>query len=123
MLLFLLGLVFVILCLFIILVVLIQPSKSGGMGGLGGGAAGTAITESFGATDAERKLANITGITMGAFFVLCFLLTFMGNSRGASPLGTLADDQPAPASVQTVPSAAPAAAAPDAGGEAAPVSE
>lgn len=75
-----LGIIYLLLCLLIVLIVMIQPSKSGGgMGGLGGGAAAGAISESLGATQAEKQLAQWTYWMMGAFFVLALTLTALGN--------------------------------------------
>ncbi len=74
-----LGFFFIVLCLFLMLIVLLQPGKSGGLGGLGGGSASSAISESLGATQAEKSLANWTSWGMGIFFILCLLLTFLVN--------------------------------------------
>jgi preprotein translocase subunit SecG len=93
-----LGFVFVVLCAFLILLVLMQPSKSGGMGGLGGGAASGAITESLGASHAEKSLARWTSWGMAGFFVLALLLTLVSNRTGRSELN-LGGEEPAPALV------------------------
>lgn len=116
-----LGFVFVVLCLFLILIVLLQPGKSGGLGGLGGGSASAAISETLGATQAEKSLGRWTTWGMAAFFVMCLLLTFLVNyQRAGSTLSLPTASQPAaiPVNAGAAPTAGDGAVAPE--GEAAP---
>jgi len=110
-LLFLMTAAYVILALFIVLIVLIQPGKSGGgLGGLGGGStAGSAISETLGATQAEKSLAKWTMYAGAAFGFLALALILLGSIEQRSMLD-LGEATPA-VSIQPVPSDAAAAAA------------
>lgn len=95
-----LGVVYLLLCILLVLVVMIQPSKSGGgMGGRGGGAAGGAISESLGATQAEKQLASLTYWLAGAFFVLALSLTALGNLVTGAKVNLVDEQLPATATV------------------------
>ncbi|MCB2153973.1 preprotein translocase subunit SecG [bacterium] len=74
-----LGLAYVVLCTWLVLIVLIQPSKGGGMGSLGGGSASAAISETLGASQAEKSLSKWTAWSTAAFFVIAILLTMLGT--------------------------------------------
>jgi protein translocase SecG subunit len=101
---------YVILALFIVLIVLIQPGKSGGgLGGLGGGStAGSAISETLGATQAEKSLAKWTMYAGAAFGILALALTLLGSIEQRSMLD-LGESVPA-VSVGPTPSDAPSSA-------------
>lgn len=101
------GFLFIVLCLFLILIVLLQPGKSGGLGGLGGGSASAAISETLGATQAEKSLSRWTTWGMGVFFVMCLLLTFMVNFHHAgSSLNLPVQSTPAALPINVAPGAA-----------------
>lgn len=79
----LLGFIFVVLCVGMIFMILIQPAKKGGgLGGIGGG--GAAISDTLGATQAEKTLAKITQYGMAIFFVLALGLTLLANYSASS---------------------------------------
>jgi preprotein translocase subunit SecG len=81
-LLWLVGIVYVLACLWLILVVLLQEGKTGGMGGAeAGGQAPGALTETFGAGGAQRGLFKVTSWTAGIFFLLAIFLTILGNKK------------------------------------------
>lgn len=102
-----LGVVYFLVCIFIVLIVMIQPSKSGGgLGGLGGGATGGAISESLGATQAEKQLATWTYWATGVFFALALSLTALGNLATGAKVDLI--DKELPATTTVVPVSAPA---------------
>ncbi len=95
---------YLLLAAFIILIVLIQPGKSGGgLGGLGGGStAGTAITETLGATQAEKSLGRWTMYAGAAFGILALALTLLGSIEQRSMLN-LGEERSAAPVVTTTP--------------------
>jgi len=120
--LFLLILVYTLTCVFVILTILLQSGKGGGLSSLGSGAGG-ALSDSLGATGAEKTLVKATSWGSGIFLALSIILTLYGSyversaglSIGAAP-ATTAPATTAPASTApatTVPATtAPAATAP-----------
>lgn len=121
---FLLVVLYAITCLFLILTVLLQSGKGGGLSSLGSGAGG-ALSDSLGATGAEKTLVKATSWAAGIFLVLSLALTLYGArlersggleitpvSAPTAPAAPAPDaGQPAQPSAQQVPSAAPAAPA------------
>jgi len=95
-LLFILTAAYIILAAFIVLIVLIQPGRSGGgLGGLGGGStAGSAISETLGATQAEKSLGRWTMYAGAAFGTLALALTLLGSIEQRSLL-ELGEERPA----------------------------
>lgn len=77
------GVLFLFLCGFLVLLVLIQPGKSDGLSSMGGQQlnAPSAFAETLGVADSDRQLFRFTSGLGIAFFVLCLLLTYMGNAR------------------------------------------
>jgi preprotein translocase subunit SecG len=102
----LLGAIYVLLCLGLIFIVLLQPAKKGGgLGGIGGGGAAGAISDTLGATQAERTLAKITQYGMMIFFALSLGLTLLANYAVNANRVKIAPADPAaaPASTITIP--------------------
>ncbi|MDX1973501.1 MAG: preprotein translocase subunit SecG [Candidatus Sumerlaeia bacterium] len=111
----LLGAIYVLLCLGLIFIVLLQPAKKGGgLGGIGGGGAAGAISDTLGATQAERTLAKITQYGMMIFFVLSLVLTLLANYAVNANRVKIAPAA-APDSTITVPAAGGTTDAPAAG--------
>jgi protein translocase SecG subunit len=106
-LLFLMTAAYILLAAFIVLIVLIQPGKSGGgLGGLGGGStAGSAITETLGATQAEKSLARWTMYAGVIFGGLALALTLLGSLEQRSLLA-LSDEPSSPAVITINPQGA-----------------
>lgn len=77
------GVLFIFLCGLLVLLVLIQPGKSDGMANMGGQQlnAPSAFAETLGVADSDRQLFRFTSGLGITFFVLCLLLTYMGNAR------------------------------------------
>lgn len=100
----LLGIAYVALCGFLILIVLIQPAKKGGgLGSIGGGGAAGALTDSLGATQAEKSMAQWTKYGIAIFFILSLGLTLISNAASQSTLSDPLDEvdvQNAPAAAQ-----------------------
>jgi len=130
----LLLMVYTLICVFLIFVILIQSGKGGGLSSLGSSSQG--LSESLGATGAEKTLNKLTTWCAIGFLVMAILLSLVGGralgtsgprpfkdatpSEAAQPI----TDQPAapaaPGAAVDVPAApeAPAAAAPAAPAEA-----
>ena len=104
----LLGLIFVALCVFLVMIILVQPAKKGGgLGSLGGGAATGALSDSLGATQAEKSMAQWTKYGLAAFFIMALGLTLISNAASRSTLDSAPDDvdvenAPAGAAIQTI---------------------
>ena len=75
--LFLIGLVYIIACVFLILVILLQSGKGGGLSGMLGGS--NPLTDTFGSSGAEKTLSKWTTVCAVAFFFMALVLTLMGN--------------------------------------------
>ena len=71
-----LVLVYVLICGFLILVVLLQSGKGGGLSGLLSG--GSGLSDTFGASGAEKTLSRWTTYCAIAFLIISLLLTLMG---------------------------------------------
>ena len=69
-------LAYVLVCGFLILVVLLQSGKGGGLSGLLSGGGG--LSDSFGASGAEKTLGNWTTYCAIAFLVVSLALTLLG---------------------------------------------
>ncbi len=69
-------LVYVSVCGFLILVVLLQSGKGGGLSGLLSGGGG--LSDSFGASGAEKTLGHWTTYCAIAFLVVSLALTLLG---------------------------------------------
>lgn len=112
--LFLLVLVYSLTCIVVIASILLQAGKGGGLSSLGSGAGG-ALSDSLGATGAEKTLVKATTWASGIFLALSLILTLYGarlEKTGGLSIGTpAAQTQPAaPASAPaTQPESAPAA--------------
>ena len=89
--------VYIILCLGLIFFILIQSGKGGGLSSLGG--ASEALSESLGATGAEKTLTRITTFSAVGFMVLAIVLALMGSAISD---GQLLDDSLAPTAVEQV---------------------
>ncbi len=77
-LLMLLVILYSLTCLFVILTILLQSGKGGGLSSLGSGAGG-ALSDSLGATGAEKTLIKATSWASGIFLVLSLALTLYGS--------------------------------------------
>ncbi len=71
------GLIYTAACVFLILVILLQSGKGGGLSGMLGG--GNPLTDTLGATGAEKTLNRWTTICAIIFFTLSLFLTFLGG--------------------------------------------
>ncbi len=119
MILFLLILVYTITCVFVVLTVLLQSGKGGGLSSLGSGAGG-ALSDSLGATGAEKTLVKATSWGSGVFLALSIILTLYGSyiersaglSIGAGPAAPTAPAGTAPATTSPASTTAPATTAP-----------
>lgn len=94
------GILFVLVCLFLIAMVLSQPGRSGGLASMQQQAAEapTALTETLGVADSDKKLFKWTMTVATTFFVLTFVLTFLGNAGEKTSSSLNLPDAPAPAS-------------------------
>ncbi|MDX2176532.1 MAG: preprotein translocase subunit SecG [Candidatus Sumerlaeia bacterium] len=74
---------FLLLCGFLIMIVLVQPGKAGGLASLTSQQieAPTAMAETLGIGQSDKLLFNWTMGGAILFFVLTFVLTFLGNQR------------------------------------------
>jgi len=82
-LLLLLSIIFLVVAALLVMVILLQPGKSaGGGGGLGATHATGAISDTLGATEAEKTLAKWTGWLAAGFIVLCLSLTVLTGMTG-----------------------------------------
>ena len=75
--LYLLILFYAITCLFLILTILLQAGKGSGLSSLGSGAGGS-LSDSLGATGAEKTLSKVTSWGAGIFLALSLILTLYG---------------------------------------------
>lgn len=89
--------VYLILCLGLIFFILIQSGKGGGLSSLGG--ANEALSESLGATGAEKTLTKITTFSAVGFMVLAIVLALMGSAM-SSKNEQLIGDNAAPSTVE-----------------------
>lgn len=87
---FLIGIVYILACIFLILVVLLQSGKGGGLSGMLGGAGGNPLTDTFGASGAEKTLSKWTTVAAVLFFTFSLLLTLMGG--GLVKKGSLSEE-------------------------------
>ena len=71
------GLIYTGACVFLILVILLQSGKGGGLSGMLGG--GNPLTDTLGATGAEKTLNRWTTACAVIFFLLSLFLTFLGG--------------------------------------------
>ena len=95
----LLILVYVSVCGFLILVVLLQSGKGGGLSGLLSGGGG--LSDSFGASGAEKTLGRWTTYCAIAFLVISLCLTLLGArhfQKSLFPDG-VSEETPPPAQV------------------------
>lgn len=69
-------LVYIVVCGFLILVVLLQSGKGGGLSGLLSGGGG--LSDTFGASGAEKTLSRWTTYCAIAFLVISLALTLVG---------------------------------------------
>ncbi len=77
-------------CLFLIFVILIQSGKGGGLSSLGQASGG--LSESLGATGAEKALNKMTTVSAVAFMVLAILISIAGT-RAIRQSETILGDQ------------------------------
>ena len=77
-------------CLFLIFVILIQSGKGGGLSSLGQASGG--LSESLGATGAEKALNKMTTICAIAFMLLAILISVAGT-RAIRQSETILGDQ------------------------------
>lgn len=105
-LLYLLAFIFALVCIFLILTILLQSGKGGGLSSLGSGAGG-AISDTLGATGAEKTLVKATSWAAAIFMVLALVLTLWGAHLQRS--GGLLVGDIRPASAPAAPAQAPAA--------------
>ncbi len=90
--------VYVLVCGFLILVVLLQSGKGGGLSGLLSGGGG--LSDSFGASGAEKTLGRWTTYCAIAFLVISLCLTLLGARHfQKSLLGEFPEEMPPPAQV------------------------
>ncbi|HOE63501.1 MAG TPA: preprotein translocase subunit SecG [Candidatus Sumerlaeota bacterium] len=118
MILVLLSLVFTAACAFLILVILLQSGKGSGLSGMLGGA--NPLTDSLGASGAEKTLTKWTTVSAILFFVLSLALTLLGGRMLKQT--KLSDQLKAAAAPVATPAATTPAAAPEAA-EATPAAE
>ncbi len=75
--LYLIVVLFALVCVVMLLAILLQSGKGGGLSSLGSGA-GSALTDSLGASSAEKTLVKATWWAAGIFMVLALVLTLWG---------------------------------------------
>ena len=115
----LLAAVYVLACVWLVIVVLLQEGKSGGFGAAdGGGGAPAVVSDTFGASGAQKGLFNMTAWTAGIFFALALIINVLALQRdrdSSLDLGTAPAASATTSTTTTAPAAtgdAPAAAAP-----------
>ncbi len=95
-------LAYVVVCGFLILVVLLQSGKGGGLSGLLSGGGG--LSDTFGASGAEKQLSRWTTYCAIAFLVISLCLTLLGARHfQKSLLGEFPEETPPPPSAQVTP--------------------
>jgi preprotein translocase subunit SecG len=102
-------LVYMLACLFLIFVVLLQSGKGGGLSGLFGG--GSALSDTLGASGAEKTLNRWTTYCTVAFFVIALLLTIFASRQASRSIlqtefpqeSPSTVTQPTPATAETSP--------------------
>ena len=96
-------LVYVSVCGFLILVVLLQSGKGGGLSGLLSGGGG--LSDSFGASGAEKTLSHWTTYCAIAFLVVSLALTLLGARHFQKSLfpEEFYEETPPPPSAQVTP--------------------
>lgn len=121
MILVLLSLVFTAACAFLILVILLQSGKGSGLSGMLGGA--NPLTDSLGASGAEKTLTKWTTVSAVLFFILSLALTLLGGrmlkqaklsdqlKAAAAPVATATTSEATPAATPQAGEATPAAPA------------
>lgn len=79
-------------CIFMVMLILLQAGKGGGLSGLAGA---SMLSETFGATGAEKSLSKITTWLAVVFFILSLGLTFIGSQhfKQTSLLDQLAEEE------------------------------
>lgn len=68
-------------CLFLILVILFQSGKGGGIAGMFGGGGASPLTDTFGASGAEKTLSKWTTYCAIAFLVFSLAITWLGAKQ------------------------------------------
>ena len=96
-------LVYVLVCGFLILVVLLQSGKGGGLSGLLSGGGG--LSDTFGASGAEKTLSRWTTYCAIAFLVISLSLTLLGARHFQKSLfpDEFPEETPLPPSAQVTP--------------------
>lgn len=101
---------FIAVCLLIIFVILLQSGEGGGLSGLVGGS--SPLTDTFGATGAEKTLKKWTVYLAIGFLILTLALTYLGAkqtkktdileelTREEAPLATPIGQTPVPLETQ-----------------------
>ncbi|MCC6547232.1 preprotein translocase subunit SecG [Candidatus Sumerlaeota bacterium] len=80
--LWILGLIYIVVCLLLILFVLVQEGKSGGLAGSESpGAAPSQLIDTFGAGKTQQGLFRATMVAATLFFVIAIGLTLLGSHR------------------------------------------
>ena len=93
---------YILVCGFLILVVLLQSGKGGGLSGLLSGGGG--LSDSFGASGAEKTLSRWTTYCAIAFLVVSLALTLLGARHfQKSLLGEFPEETLPPPSAQVTP--------------------
>ena len=89
---------YVLVCGFLILVVLLQSGKGGGLSGLLSGGGG--LSDTFGASGAEKQLSRWTTYCAIAFLVISLCLTLLGARHFQKSLfDEFSEEMPPPAQV------------------------
>lgn len=102
--LWLLGILYVLTCGFLLLIVLIQEGKSGGLSQADSvSQAPGAMSETFGAGGAQKSLYQWTSVAAAMFFGLALLLTIIGSQKERAGGNIELEDAPA---AQTAPAGA-----------------
>ena len=94
-------LAYVLVCGFLILVVLLQSGKGGGLSGLLSGGGG--LSDTFGASGAEKQLGRWTTYCAVAFLVISLCLTFLGARHFQKSQLEFPEETPPPPSAQVTP--------------------
>ena len=97
------------ICIFLIMVVLLQSGKGGGLSGMLGGGGGSALTDTLGASGAEKTLSNWTTYCAVAFLVLSLAITWFG-ARQAKTSAMFPDEGEVEVPAETIPESASAGA-------------
>ena len=84
--------VYFFVCISMVLLILLQAGKGGGLSGLAGA---SMLSETFGASGAEKSLSKITTWLAVVFFILSVGLTFVGSRyfKQTSLLDQLAEEE------------------------------